>query len=603
MRAPTSYAATVRSRPLLVILLALSVACAGALVGASATASIGTASLGAATSYPVQDMPTSVAVADLNGDTYADLAVTNSESLSVSILLGNATGGFGTATHVPTLSGAGRIPMSVAIRDLNGDAFRDLVVGVGGIGLASTVQVLLGTGTGTFGTATAFAAGNGAGNDPWAVVTGNFTGDDLPDIAVANKNTETVSVLAGDGAGGFAAPVAFPVGGQPSAIVAGDLNGDGRADLVTANRVTNDLSVLLANDSGSFAAATSVAVGNAPIALAVGDLGGTPALDLAVAHDGPGTVQVLLGDGSGAVSALPPVSTGAGAGAVAIGDLNNDSFPDVAVGNYFADTVSVLSGNGTGALGSKVDYPSEDPYAVAIGAFGSDALRDLAYVNEGTDDVTVRLSSNVTAPPNLGSLPASLTFGVQKVSTQSSSKQVMIVNNGAAGVPIDFTGVAGAALYDFPILSSDCDGVLLPPSAGCMVTVAFRPSATGARNAEVTVVTGDGGAIGVPISGTGVKARISKVAVSGPASAARGKVATYRVTVTNAGGVAATGVALAVSGKGIGAKLALGTIAAGKTVTAKVKVRPKSAGRIKTTFTVTSTDAGSRSVAKTITVT
>ena len=69
--------------------------------------------------------PRSVAVGDFNGNTFLDLAVANEGSNNVSILLGNDTGSFGTATNF----GVGDTPASVAIGDFNGDTFLDLAVG------------------------------------------------------------------------------------------------------------------------------------------------------------------------------------------------------------------------------------------------------------------------------------------------------------------------------------------------------------------------------------------------------------------------------------------------------------------------------------------
>ena len=59
--------------------------------------------------------PSSIAVGDFNGDTFLDLAVANVGSNNVSILLGNGTGSFGTATNFPV----GTTPFSVAVGDFN----------------------------------------------------------------------------------------------------------------------------------------------------------------------------------------------------------------------------------------------------------------------------------------------------------------------------------------------------------------------------------------------------------------------------------------------------------------------------------------------------
>lgn len=99
-----------------------------------------------------------------------------------------------------------------------------------------------------------------------------------------------------------------------------------------------------------------------------------------------------------------------------------------------------------------------------------------------------------------------------------------------------------------------------------------------------------------------LKAKISKVSVSGPAKMKKGKKSVYKVKIINSGDASATGVKLKVSGKGVSAKSSAGTVAAGKSKVVKVKLKPKKPGKVKLTFKVTSANAGGKSVKKTIKV-
>jgi hypothetical protein len=65
-----------------------------------------------------------------------------------------------------------------------------------------------------------------------------------------------------------------PVGTTPSALASGDWNRDGRLDLAVANRGSKDVSILLGDGAGGFAAATGspVSVAGTPIDVAVADL-------------------------------------------------------------------------------------------------------------------------------------------------------------------------------------------------------------------------------------------------------------------------------------------------------------------------------------------
>ncbi len=73
----------------------------------------------------------------------------------------------------------------------------------------------------------------------------DLDGDTVPDLVTANRNSDDVSVLLGNGDGTFQAAVSFPAGEQPSSLAVADLDGDTVPDLVTANEVSDDVSVLL----------------------------------------------------------------------------------------------------------------------------------------------------------------------------------------------------------------------------------------------------------------------------------------------------------------------------------------------------------------------
>jgi hypothetical protein len=98
------------------------------------------------------------------------------------------------------------------------------------------------------------------------------------------------------------------------------------------------------------------------------------------------------------------------------------------------------------------------------------------------------------------------------------------------------------------------------------------------------------------------RAMIGKVTVKGPAKVKKGKKATYKVKIRNSGNGEATGVRLKVSGRGVSFNASVGKIAAGKSRTVKVKIKPKKTGRVRATFKVTSSNAGGKTVKKTITV-
>src|SRR5206468_3870493 len=160
-----------------------------------------------------------------------------------------------------------------------------------------------------------------------SVAIGDLNGDGPPDLAVANRDSKSVSVLLGNGDGTFAAAASFAVGTSPQSVAIADLSDDGRLDLAVANAGSHNVSVLLG----------------------IGD--GRP--DLAVGSLGSDDISVLLGKGDGTFGTAASFAAGHLPGSVAIGDLNDDGSLDVAAAG---PGLSVLLGNGDGTLRPYVGY-------------------------------------------------------------------------------------------------------------------------------------------------------------------------------------------------------------------------------------------------------
>src|SRR6185295_947990 len=101
--------------------------------------------------YPTGYRPLRIALGDFNEDTYPDIVTTN-EDQTISILLGDGNGGFGTKNDIFV----GNVSYVVLVEDFNGDGHKDLAVTVY---YEDSVAILLGNGSGTFGNPMKFAAG------------------------------------------------------------------------------------------------------------------------------------------------------------------------------------------------------------------------------------------------------------------------------------------------------------------------------------------------------------------------------------------------------------------------------------------------------------
>jgi hypothetical protein len=231
--------------------------------------------------------PRSVAVGDFNQDGFQDLT-TIDEHHRVNVLLGNGVGGFGPAPGSP-YSGDMIYLFSVAVGDFNQDTFQDLAIANDYTG--GSVYLLLGDGEGGFAPGTPVPTGD----SPRSVAVGDFNQDGFQDLATANEGSDNVSVLLGDGAGAFATAPGSPysAGDGPESLAVGDFNQDGFQDLATADILSDDLSVLLGNGAGGFAPAlgSPYPAGNAPKSVAVGDFNQDGFQDLATVNN---AVTILL---------------------------------------------------------------------------------------------------------------------------------------------------------------------------------------------------------------------------------------------------------------------------------------------------------------------
>jgi VCBS repeat protein/FG-GAP repeat protein len=137
----------------------------------------------------------------------------------------------------------------------------------------------------------------------------------------------------GDGTGNFTLASSPAVGAYPISVAVGDFNGDGKLDLAVANDQSNTVSILLGDGTGNLTLASSPVTGNNPTSIAVGDFNGDGKLDLAVANNGGGSVSILLGDGAGNFTLASSPLTGGSANSIAVGDFNGDGKLDLAVTN------------------------------------------------------------------------------------------------------------------------------------------------------------------------------------------------------------------------------------------------------------------------------
>ncbi len=384
---------------------------AGTAVAFACLASAGTgraALFGPPTTIPVGASPIRLAVADLNGDGRVDLAVPNRGSDSVSILIGNGSGGFATPTSVPLATA----PEAIATGDFDANGSVDLAIST----QLGQVHVLLGNGGGGFAEApgSPFLLGTGTGNTSYGIIAADLNKDGKLDLAATAHDAAYVAVFLGIGNGTFSRAPGSPhtSGAGPMSLVAGDVNGDGKLDLASSAEGTstvpaNNITVLLGTGTGDFTIAPGApfAANNGPTGLAAGDFNEDGKLDLGCSHEAAANVLVFTGAGDGTFTKQVTLTAGVRAFGVAVADFDADGHLDIATADNGPGQTHVFHGNGAGAFTNAVGSPfviAPAPAGIVAADLNRDRAIDLVFGNVGSASITILINQTVVPLPEGG---------------------------------------------------------------------------------------------------------------------------------------------------------------------------------------------------------
>jgi type II/III secretion system protein/VCBS repeat protein len=386
-----------------------------------------------------------------NSDTFLDLAVVNKALNSVSILLGK---GDGTFTAAPDLT-TGKSPVSAIAAN-----FHDTLVG-SSLDLAvanqadNSISLFQGNGDGTFKPPTLLQLP--AGFQPTGLTAAALTGSGHTDLIVTDQGNNSVSVFLGNGDGTFQPPTDYATGAAPVYVATGDFNGDSILDLAVANNADNTVSILAgipsaANTSvgsGTFQTQNVFPTAAGPTSLAVADYNVDGQLDIAVAASGDNAVSVLLGLGRGLFGPHFELPVGTDPVSIVTADFDANGKPDVATADKGSNTATVIlnesqftTGNGfTGTPFPGVEY-------IDIGV----KIKATPRVHPD-DEVTLKMNFEIT------SLTGEAFNGIPVVANESFDQTVRLREN-------ETTAIAGILQPQATTLLNGTPGLTSIPGIG-----------------------------------------------------------------------------------------------------------------------------------------
>ena len=390
---------------------------------------------------------------------------------------------------------------------------------------SNNLSILLGNGDGTFKKATNYQVGT----NPSDVATADFNGDGNLDLAISNYGSNNVAIMLGTGTGTFGTPSYTTVGNGPAGIVVADFNGDGKADFAEANnfRSADSVWVFLGNGDGTFQSPATYAAGGGAGLLAAADVNLDGAPDLEIADSGA-DVDVLLNNGGTFVTATSSPNPSF------VGSPVTFTATVVAsIAGNPAPTGTVTFENGSSVLGTANLSNGQGSYTTSTLAAGTYTINTLYSGDSNFNPNTAQpLIQVVNYPPAVTITPTTLTFGVQLLHTTSPVLTSTLTDSGQG--PLTITSI----MINGPFAQTNNCGTGLAAGASCTISVTFTPTGINKSVGTVTIFdNASGSPQTIALSGTGTEVQLVPTTLSFGTQKVGTTSPAQTVTLTNVGKV------------------------------------------------------------------
>ena len=473
--------------------------------------------------------PSGMAGGDFNSDGKLDLAVSEFQfSEYVDLFVGKGDGTFSLGTRLDV--GVKTEPTSIVVADFNGDGKLDVATGEyadAGLEGHGGVSVFLGKGDGTFQT----RADYDVSEDVFSLVAGDFDGDGVIDLVyLQGSGLSTLYFLKGNGDGTFQPGVNARSGLAIGSVTAADVNGDGKLDIF-GSLSSEGVAVVFGNGDGTFQPEVQYDTATTTSALLLGDFNADGKLDAAYGAQtsSPTQLAVLPGNGDGTFqSPIDTPVTLTGLATMIAGDFNGDGKLDVVGTSSNGPPVLFLQGAlpaatispaslSYGYYAPGISSPSQSVQLTNIGQTTL-VISNISFTGADAGDFSQKNNCGASLPVN-GSCTISVTYTPQAEGNRSAS---LSITDNAPGSPhlIPLTG----EVSDFSISANPPASMTVAPGQVANYSVTITPVVWFAQS--------------VALSCGGLPAQATCTATPGSVNPLGNKTASATIAVATAGSMA-----------------------------------------------------------------